>query len=85
MRLLFVIVVTVVVAIVMSIETAYRPKVSPAVANPILDKTLKEVDQRQKPNIPPSKSNETWEEIQKRNREENEGVRKEFEGLPDKK
>lgn len=84
-RLLFVAVATVVVAMMTSMETAYRPKVSPTTANPVLDKVLKEVDQRPKSDVAPSKSRETWEEIQKRNREENEKVKKEFEELPDKK
>ena len=83
---LLLITVTIVVAVMLtSVETAYRLKVSPTTANPTLDKTLREVDQRPKPNISPSKSNETWEEIQKRNREENEKSREEFKDLPDKK
>ena len=83
-RLFFVGVVVVVVAMVTNIETAYRPKVSPVTANPTRDKVLKGVDQRPKPDIAPPKPRETWEEIQNRNREENDKVKKEFEGFPNK-
>lgn len=83
--LILVAVITVVVAMATSMETAYRPKVSPVTANPALEKALKEIDQRAKPDVPLSKPAETWEEIKERNREENEQVKKEFEALPNKK
>lgn len=72
----------VIVVMISNMETAYRPKIMVDPLNPMLEEKLKQVDEA-KPKVDPSKLDQpSWEERQKKTREENEKVKKEFESLP---
>jgi len=82
-RLLLLVIFVVVVGMVTGMETAYRPKVTIRPDNAGLNQKLEKVDSAPKPEIAPSPTRNP-DETYKKNREENEAARKEFEKLPDR-
>jgi hypothetical protein len=83
-RLLLVTISTVVVAMATSVETAYRPKTVVQPKNPQLEQRLKKVDSAPLPTVKPAPGRDP-EEAYRKNREENEAARREFEKLPERK
>lgn len=83
-RLLFLAVIVVAAMVVTTRETAYRPKVTVNPANPALQERLKRVDEAT-PEVAPADARPSWDEVQQKNREENERAREEFNKLPSNK
>jgi CBS domain containing-hemolysin-like protein len=74
----------IVVLVYITMEMGYRPKTSIDQSNPKREERLRQIDAASPPEIKPSSPKEpSWEEKQKKNREENEASKREFESLPD--
>ncbi|MBI2055755.1 MAG: hypothetical protein HYT37_00020 [Candidatus Sungbacteria bacterium] len=76
-------VVFVLAVVVTGIESGYRPKTILKPVRPYHEERIQEDREKSAPSIVQTPPRQTWEDIQEKNRKENEEARRAFESLPD--
>ncbi len=75
-------VVFVAVVVITGIETAYRPKTIVAPRNEYMER-MRSQEKQPLPSVKAAPTRPSWEEVEKKNKAENEAARREFESLPE--